>query len=142
MTNVGQELRERAAAVQQRDGHTRCQEVAATIERCLKAADAETDGAVRYSYEAGTGPGAHWMTERAPGIHRIEWTATHPPRCLWVKVDEPTCTIQWAWAQDHQLRGEWQAVDAFDFEEGFLDRLVLALAEQETWARGDLPSVR
>ena len=141
MTDVAQALRERAAAVQQRDGHARCREVTEQIEQRLKTADAGADGAVTYTYDPGTGPGAHWMTQSAPGLHRIEWTATFPPRSLLVKIDEPGCTVQWAWSRDHAPIGEWQAVDAFAFTLDFLDRLVLGLAEQEIWASGDTPTV-
>ena len=71
----------------------------------------------------------------------IEWTATFPPRSLLVKIDEPGCTVQWAWPQDHAPIGDWQAVHAFAFDVDLLDRLVLGLSEQEVWARGDTPAI-
>ena len=141
MTDVARELRERAAAVQDRDGHARCQDMKEQIERRLQAAAAGSNGAVTYTHESGSGPGAHWMTQSVPGIERIEWTATHPPRCLWLKIDEVGCTVQWAWAQDHAIKGEWHAVDAFAFDLDLLHRLVLGLAEQEVWAGGDTPTI-
>ena len=141
MTDVARELRERAATIQHRDGHARCAEVARQIEERLKAADAGADGAVTYTYESGSGPGAHWMTEQTPGLHRVEWTASFPPRSLLVKIDEPGCTVQWAWSQDHAPKGDWQAVDAFAFNLDLLDRLVLGLAEQDVWASGSTPTI-
>jgi hypothetical protein len=39
------------------------------------------------------------------------------------------------------LHDGWNQVSCHDFDVDWLDQLILGLAEQEVWARGELPTV-
>lgn len=109
----------------------RATELKPEIERRLREAAESSDGSMRF-----TGP---MMEPGGEASYAITWEDPHPQRILKVVVGHVRGVIEWTW----MLRGEVgrTALDPLDFDMGLLDRLILALADQESWADGHPPSV-
>ena len=73
--------------------------------------------------------------------YALVWDACPPLRELIIRADEAGGEIQWELAAPELGRARTGRVDALDFRPEFLDALIYALFEQESWQRSEVPSL-
>ena len=72
--------------------------------------------------------------------HVLEWRASAPRRKLLVAINPDKGTFDWYLGLSTQST-PFNVADPRAVTNDDLDRLIRALAEQETWARGEVPAV-
>jgi hypothetical protein len=78
--------------------------------------------------------------DRAVG-YALVWNECPPRRQLCLRLDEAHGVVRWELASPGLRRSRMGSVAVLDFRTEFLDRLIYALLEQESWRRSRVPPV-
>ena len=79
-------------------------------------------------------------SDRAVG-YALVWAECPPRRELCIRLDEASSELRWELASPELRPSRAGRVGVPDFQPEFLDQLIYALLEQETWRRSRVPSV-
>jgi hypothetical protein len=103
------------------------------IEAKFKAVAAASDGAMAYNGPTTAGVGA--------ADYQLMWIDPPPNRGLSIVVSYLEGTVAWGWITAASAP-RMNSADVLTFGQRHLDQLIRGLGDQESWSKGQTPSVR